>query len=112
MKSAIIGVVLASCGVPASSVRAAPPAPFAEASAISGADLGAITGRADTAMLIRAENSATVANNNVIGDSTTGSISFDPQSFQNLNGLSLLSANTGNNVSINSSLNLNVAIHP
>jgi hypothetical protein len=71
-----------------------------------------VTGREDTAQEVRAQNTATVSHNSVTGQSQTGTISFDSQSFQNLAGLSLLSANTGNNVSINSSLNVNVAIHP
>lgn len=63
-------------------------------------------------MIVDATNSSEVAHNIINGNSTTGTISFDTSSFQNLNGLSVLSANTGNNVSINASLNVNVAIHP
>lgn len=77
---------------------------------LAGETLARITGKADTAMTIRAQNSATVSNNSVTGESQTGTISFDAQAFSNLNGLSLLSANTGNNVAINSSLNVNVSI--
>ena len=84
--------------------------PFSPAARIAGKDLAAITGRADTSMVIRADNTSNVSHNSVSGVSQTGSISFDERAFANLNGLSLLSANTGNNVSINSSLNLNVAI--
>lgn len=75
-------------------------------------DLSSVRGKADTAMEVRAQNSGTVSNNAVNGQSQTGTISFDSASFQNMAGLSLLSANTGNNVSINSSLNVNVAISP
>lgn len=87
-------------------------APFAASNVMPVTDLATITGRADTAMEIRAQNSSVVSNNMVVGQSETGAIAFDGQAFGNLAGLSLLSANTGNNVSINSSLNLNVAIHP
>ena len=85
-------------------------APFGAVAPLEGSALSTITGRSDTSLIIRAQNSATVSNNTVSGQSQTGTISFDAQAFANLNGLSLLSANTGNNVSINSSLNLNVAI--
>ena len=62
------------------------------------------------ALVVNAQNNGTVSGNTIAGDTKTGTIQFDSSSFQNLNGLSLLSANTGNNVSINSSLNVNVAI--
>ena len=80
--------------------------------AIASTELSAITGRDDTAQEIRANNTSTVSHNSVIGQSETGAISFDASSFQSMTGLSLLSANTGNNVSINSSLNVNVSILP
>ncbi|VXD00418.1 hypothetical protein [Sphingomonas sp. 8AM] len=97
--------------------QAAPPAPlvpsgpFGAATPVDNAQLGAVTGQSDLSQVIRAQNTGTVSGNSVNGHSETGTISFDPSSFQNLNGLSLLSANTGNNVSINSSLNVNVAIN-
>ena len=85
--------------------------PFGGAAPVGNAALGAVTGQSDLSQVIRAQNTSTVSGNSVNGHSETGTISFDPTSFQNLNGLSLLSANTGNNVSINSSLNVNVAIN-
>lgn len=98
---------------PAAVARAADPdAPFGAASAVAGNDLAKITGKADTSMTVRANNSSTVAGNAVIGQSQTGTINFDSGTFQNMAGMSLLSANTGNNVSINSSLNVNVSITP
>ena len=87
--------------------------PFGTAnSAVDTAELGKIAGRADVGQFIQAENNSTVSRNSVSGNSVTGGIAFDAQAFQNMNGLSVLSANTGNNVSINSSLNVNVALHP
>jgi len=87
-------------------------APFGAGSRIGAPDLSRITGQADVAMEVRAENTATVSHNSVSGNSQTGTINFDANAFQALSGLSLLSANTGNNVSINSSLNVNVSIQP
>jgi hypothetical protein len=100
----------ASAAVPA---QAAPvqATPFGGAAPVDNALLGTVTGQSDLSQVIRAQNTSTVSGNSVNGHSETGTISFDPNSFQNLNGLSLLSANTGNNVSINSSLNVNVAIN-
>lgn len=105
-------VALLSLGGPAMAQQAEEPKLFGASSRVDSADLATITGRADTNMAIQAENNANVSNNSVNGDSQTGTISFDAAAFANLNGLSLLSANTGNNVAINSSLNVNVAIRP
>lgn len=86
-------------------------APFGAAKPVDNADLKTVTGQADLAQVVNAQNNGVVSGNTVTGNSQTGTIHFDSSSFQNLNGLSLLSANTGNNVSINSSLNVNVAIN-
>lgn len=86
-------------------------APFGAVNPVENADLKVVTGQADLAQVVNAQNSGVVSGNTVTGNSQTGTIHFDSSSFQNLNGLSLLSANTGNNVSINSSLNVNVAIN-
>ena len=80
--------------------------------AVDADTLGTITGKADLSTVISAKNTSNVSNNSVTGNSVTGSIAFDQSSFSGLNGLSLLSANTGNNVAINSSLNVNVVIRP
>jgi hypothetical protein len=85
---------------------------FGTAASVANDELGAITGQADLNMQVRAQNTSTVSNNSVNGNSVTGAIGFDSSAFQNLSGLSVVSANTGNNVSINSSLNVNVALNP
>ena len=85
--------------------------PFGSSAAIDNSDLSTVTGQSDLAQVVSAQNTSNVSGNTVSGNSQTGAIQFDGGSFQNLNGLSLLSANTGNNVSINSSLNVNVAIN-
>ncbi|WP_242187884.1 hypothetical protein [Sphingomonas sp. CARO-RG-8B-R24-01] len=97
---------------PASPIIAeASAASFGAINPVENADLKTITGQADLAQVVNAQNNGVVSGNTVTGNSQTGIIHFDSSSFQNLNGLSLLSANTGNNVSINSSLNVNVAIN-
>lgn len=85
--------------------------PF-DAAPVADAALAGIAGKADPTQAVLANNSATVANNRVVGISTTGVISIDGNAFQNLNGLAVINANTGNNVAINASLNVNVAIRP
>ncbi|WP_156681118.1 hypothetical protein [Sphingomonas profundi] len=85
--------------------------PFA-ATSVSNDELGAIAGKTDLNMVVDARNTSEVSHNSVSGSSVTGTIRFDGSSFADLHGLSVLSANTGNNVSINASLNVNVAIRP
>ena len=84
--------------------------PFGSVKPVDNADLNAVTGRGDLAQVVNAQNKGVVSGNTISGPSQTGTIHFDGGSFQNLNGLSLLSANTGNNVAINSSLNVNVSV--
>ena len=91
---------------------AEPSSPFGQAGVVGDGPLSTITGMANVDQYIMAQNTNTVSGNHVDGNSVTGTISFDPTSFQNMNGLQVLSANTGNNVAINSSLNVNVAIRP
>ncbi|GGI80768.1 hypothetical protein GCM10007973_16570 [Polymorphobacter multimanifer] len=79
---------------------------------VADAALGAIVGKADTSQAVFANNTASVTNNRIVGTSTTGVITISGNAFQSLNGLALVNANTGNNVAINASLNVNVAITP
>lgn len=86
--------------------------PFGDQKPVTEATLQAATGKEDVSQAVIANNTANVNNNSVNGTSVTGTISFDGGAFQNMNGLSVLTANTGNNVAINASLNVNVAIRP
>ena len=108
-----LAALLVTAAFPATAQQASGDAdgPFGSG-AVATTELSRITGRDDTAQEVRAQNTSTVAHNSVSGDSQTGAISFDAGAFQSMAGLSLLSANTGNNVSINSSLNVNVSILP
>ena len=112
----VVGASAAMAAEPVSAepqiAASAPASPFGEAGVVGNAELEGIAGQADVGQSIQAENNSTVSRNSVSGNSVTGTIAFDAQAFQNLSGLSVLSANTGNNVAINSSLNVNVAIHP
>ncbi|SNS41041.1 hypothetical protein SAMN06295912_10619 [Sphingomonas laterariae] len=90
-----------------------PVSPFAGASVIADDGLATITGMADVETLqqiINARNVGTVTGNTINGNSATGNISIGGSSFDNFNGLALLNANSGNNVSINASMNVNVAV--
>jgi hypothetical protein len=74
--------------------------------------LQAIAGRQDLSLIAEAENTASVTDNSVGDNSSTGEVRVADNAFQNLSGLSLLNINTGNNVAINASMNVNIAINP
>lgn len=87
--------------------------PFAGSSVVDDTTLAAAKGMADVKVIDQAanvRNTSNVSGNIINGDPTTGTISIDGASFGNFNGLALVNANTGNNVSINSAMNVNVAI--
>lgn len=70
------------------------------------------TARADTKQAATANQAAGVSQNSVVGNSATGGITLDGQSFQNMSGMTIVNANSGNNVAINSSLNVNIRFTP
>jgi len=81
---------------------------FVEA-AVTDDVLGKVAGREDTAKLIaNANQQNTVANNSVTGNSVTGNVAIDGNAFQNLQGMAVISANSGNNVAINSAMNVTI----
>ena len=72
--------------------------------------LGRIAGREDVAQIAQADQAATVTRNSVGDNSTTGEVRISDNAFQNLSGLSVLNVNTGNNVAINASMNVNISL--
>jgi hypothetical protein len=58
------------------------------------------------------ESTGTVQGNTINGDFTTGMVTLGNGALDNFNGLALFNINTGNNVAINSSMTVNVAIQP
>lgn len=71
-----------------------------------------IAGREDTALIAESHQVATVTDNRVGNNVRTGDVRISDNAFQNLSGLSVISANSGNNVAINSSMNVNVTLTP
>ena len=59
-------------------------------------------------MIAAADQRNVVANNSVSGNSVTGDVVIDGNAFQNVQGLAVISANTGNNVAINSAMNVTI----
>ena len=99
-------IALADLGTSAPLASASP---FDKTGPVEEGALSTVTGMANLQQYASANNTSVVAGNSVNGHSITGEISIDGQSFQNLNGLSILTANTGNNVSINAAMNVNVS---
>lgn len=87
-------------------------AAFGQVASLDERALEQATAREDVAQVARAEQSATVSKSSVSGDVRTGTVSFSDNAFQNLSGLAIINANSGNNVAINAAMNVNVSISP
>ncbi len=88
-------------------------AAFDTGAVLAETDLGAIAGREDHGIQVAsADQRNTVQNNSVTGNSVTGSVSLDGQAFQNLSGLAVINANSGNNVAMNSAMNVVINLAP
>ncbi|MFS0772605.1 hypothetical protein [Sphingomonas sp. 1P08PE] len=109
-----IGMALAAVALPAAAQEApAPSAAFDTDTALAESDLRAIAGREDSGTQIAAADQRnTVQNNSVTGNSVTGSVTLDGQAFQNMSGLAVINANSGNNVAINSAMNVVINLAP
>ena len=90
----------------------ASPAPFADETVLADDQLVAQNGREDLAQVARNDQVASSANNSVGGNSRTGTVTFSDQSFQNVSGLTIVNANSGNNVAMNAAMNVNISINP
>ena len=86
------------------------PAVFADAKVVEERQLAAIAGREDVNQFTNADQNNAVKGNNVGDNSVTGQINISDQAFSNTNGFVVLNANTGNNVAINASIQVNVAL--
>ncbi len=115
----LAGGAAAQPAAPASEAEAARQAspskqdtPFAQDRATDDATLEKATAREDLALTGRSEQTSTVTGNSVNGTSTTGEISFNDNAFQTASGLTVINANSGNNVSMNASMNVNIVMVP
>ncbi len=91
------------------------PAPFRAAPVVSDDVLSGAHAKADLAVIDQiaaVHNSSTVADNTINGDFTTGVVSIASDAFAGTTGLTMFNINTGNNVAINATMNVNVAIQP
>jgi hypothetical protein len=79
---------------------------------LADSDLQQVTGRDGTTQANINNQASGVNNSHVVGNSVTGQILMDGSAFQDFSGLAVLNANTGNNVSINASMQVNITITP
>ena len=83
--------------------------PFA-GKAVEEETLAATAGREDTNQISTADQVAGVSRNTVGDNSRTGEARISDNAFQNMQGLSILNVNTGNNVAINAAMNVNISL--
>ncbi|MEP0189471.1 MAG: hypothetical protein ABJP70_02660 [Erythrobacter sp.] len=102
--------VAAQDAQPSEGQQTAEIAPFASAEPIEETKLAKIAGREDVNQVIQSDQQNNVGSNSVGDNSETGTITLRDNAFANLNGFTILNANTGNNVAINSSIQVNVAL--
>ena len=107
---AIAGATFAFIAAPAHGVT--PAADGAFAGPVADDVLQAVAGREDVTQIAQADQAATVTRNSVGDNSATGEVRISDNAFQNLSGLSVLNVNTGNNVAINASMNVNISLLP
>jgi hypothetical protein len=84
-------------------------APFSGAP-MADEQLGRIAGRQDTSLVAEANQTAEVTRTTVGDNVVTGDITLADNALQNLSGLAVVTFNSGNNVAVNSSLNVNIAL--
>ena len=95
---------------PHSTAPAAPESAFAGSRVADEAALNGATAREDLSLVAQSQQANTVSRNSVNGVTTTGDLRIADNAFQNANGLTVINANTGNNVAMNASLNVNIVM--
>lgn len=85
--------------------------PFEAAREVDDEELSKLRAREDLVQIANSEQVASVSDSSVSGDVDTGASTFS-DSFQNVSGLTVVNANTGNNVAINGSIVVNISITP
>ncbi len=84
--------------------------PFASAPVVDDAALDLATAREDLSLVAQSQQVTGVSNSTVTGTSRTGEVTISDNAFQNASGLTVLNANSGNNVAMSGSINVNVMI--
>jgi opacity protein-like surface antigen len=86
-----------------------PAGPFAGSKVADEEALGRATAREDVSIVNETEHTSSVTNSTVTG-AVNGEINLSDNAFQNATGLTVINANTGNNVAMNASLSVSVVM--
>ncbi len=110
--AAVASPALAEDAKPAPAEQSTPAAKsvFADATPVDEGKLAKIAGKEDLTQLTNSDQTNSVDGNSVGDNSNTGTISISDNAFNNMNGMTILNANTGNNVAINASIQVNIAL--
>lgn len=117
MSYRMIALAICCAAAPAGAQNVTPTDPaqdaFAGTPAVADGALAQVAGREDGGTQIAIANQRnTVSGNSVVGRSVTGNVAIDGNAFQNLQGLAVISANSGNNVAITSAMNVTINLAP
>lgn len=85
---------------------------FSAASAASLRTLETATAREDLSIVAQTQQTSTVSRSSVSGNVTTGAVGVAGNAFQNATGLTVVNSNSGNNVAMNGSINVNIVMSP
>ena len=70
--------------------------------------MASATAREDISLIAQSKQASSVSGSSVTGQSVTGDLAIASTAFQNANGMILINANSGNNVAMNASMNVNI----
>lgn len=83
---------------------------FGEEALVEDTDLSRVAGREDLNQFILSDQKTTVSQNTIGNNSTTGSVQIDGNAFQNLSGMSVITANSGSQVAITSQMFVTISL--
>ena len=85
---------------------------FSAARAVTLQTLETATAREDLSIVAQTQQTSTVSRSSVSGNVTTGAVGVAGNAFQNATGLTVVNSNSGNNVAMNGSINVNIVMSP
>ena len=85
---------------------------FSAAKAVPRETLETATAREDLSIVAQTQQTSNVSGSSVSGTVTNGAVGIAGSAFQNATGLTIVNANSGNNVAMNGSINVNIVMSP
>ncbi len=87
-------------------------APFAGSAVASDETLDQATAREDLSIVAESQQTSNVSRTSIDGAPVTGEVRISDNAFENAQGLTIINANSGNNVSMNASINVSIVSTP